>query len=79
MNEIRSRLIRCFKAALPQVPEGDLTAVRQDSTEGWDSVTTVTLFALIEEEFGIPLDSTNLENLESFSRVYDFLHRRLTS
>jgi acyl carrier protein len=77
VDEIRSRLIGCFTAALPQVPEDRITTVSQDSTEGWDSVTTATLFALIEEEFEISLDSADLENLESFSRAYGFLQGRL--
>ncbi len=79
MNEIRSRLIRCFAAVFPQVPEEHIPTARQDSTEGWDSIATVTLFALIEQEFGIELGFEELENLESFTRIHDCLSRRAAS
>lgn len=76
MDEIQLRLIRCFAAVFPEVPEAQIPTLTQESTAGWESVATVTLFALIEEEFGIGLDLDALENLESFQRIYAYLCSR---
>ncbi len=76
MNDTRSRLIRCFQAVFPQLSAEDMLAARQDSTEGWDSVATATLFALIQDEFEFELESDKLQDLDSFESIAEFLTRR---
>jgi acyl carrier protein len=75
MNDHQARLARCFAAVFPQLPESLIPAATQATTEGWDSVATVTLFSLIQEEFGVSLDFDDLQNLESFSSIHDHLRR----
>jgi len=76
VNNIQERLTRCFSAVFSQVPREEIRFVGQGSIAGWDSVATVTLFALIEEEFGIALDVEALQNLDSFQEIYEYLCQR---
>jgi len=75
MNDIQARLTRCFAAVFPQVPEVRIRFITQESTEGWDSVITATLLTVIEEEFAIVIDSEDLERLDSFERIQEYLSR----
>jgi acyl carrier protein len=78
MNDLRERLLRCFAAAFPDVAVEALPTVQADLTQGWDSVAIATIFALVQEEFGIELEvPEELEQLDSFSNVYEFVARRL--
>ena len=42
----------------------------------WDSVASITLLNVIEEEFGIELDLDRLAELDSFGRIYDHLNSK---
>lgn len=44
--------------------------------EAWDSVASVTLLALIEEEFGIELDVQALGQLNSYRTIFEYLEVR---
>jgi acyl carrier protein len=78
MNDLRERLLRCFAAAFPDVAEEALPTVQADLTQGWDSVAIATIFALVQEEFAIELEvPEELEQLDSFSNVYEYVARRL--
>ena len=80
MNDVKSRLVRCFAAVFPQVPTESIPIMTLGTTEDWDSMAIATLFALVEEEFGVALDSGGLEDLDSFERVLNFLsHQRLVA
>lgn len=69
MNEGRDRLVRCFQAVFPELSEGE--ALRADTSRvgSWDSVATVTLAAVVEEEFQIQFDPEEMEQLTSFQAV----------
>jgi acyl carrier protein len=43
------------------------------SVDGWDSIATVTLLVLIEEEFSIEIKPEDLEYLVSFELILDYL------
>jgi len=77
VNNIQERLTRCFSAVFSHVPREEIPFVGQGSIAGWDSVTTATLFALIEEEFGVALDVEDLQTLDSFQEIYEYLCQRL--
>jgi len=73
MNEVDARLLRCFRVVFPNLPETDLRAASQDSIETWDSVATITLANVIEDEFHRPVDFERLAELTSFDRFRDYL------
>jgi len=72
MADTKDRLIRCFAAIFPHLKGSEITQAAPDSTVGWDSLATVNLFALVQEEFGVNLDS--LDDDESIS-FYSMLSR----
>jgi acyl carrier protein len=79
MDDARSRLMRCFSTVFPELPSGTLTNTNTANTAEWDSLASVTLFALVEEEFGIELDVNALGELSSFDSILDYLQTRKVS
>jgi acyl carrier protein len=69
MNELENRLATCFKSVLPDLPLVDIQNANPDSIEGWDSVAIVTLFAVIEEEFGIEISIDDVKSDHSFRGI----------
>ncbi len=73
MNNIQARLIRCFSAVFPNLPEQQITTASLETVAGWDSVAAATLVTIIEEEFGIEFDVEMLGNLTSYQSIFDYL------
>jgi acyl carrier protein len=76
MDEIRSRLVQCFSAVFPDLNENEVFLSSVSSVASWDSVASLTLLALIEEEFQLQLDPNELEDLISFELISDYLRRQ---
>ena len=74
MNDTHARLSRCFSAVFPKLSPAQIAAASVESVEGWDSVASVTLIALIEEEFGIQFQLDALDHLLSFHAILDYLN-----
>jgi acyl carrier protein len=77
MDEIRQRLVNCFVAVFPTLNVEHLELVVPGSVEGWDSVATVTLMSVIEEEFEIEIDPENIEALLSFDSALSLVRESL--
>ena len=75
MNPITLRLTTCFETVFPDLPAEEIPAASQATVAAWDSVAAITLVNVIEEEFGIEMDLDQLADLDSFSRVRDYLGR----
>jgi acyl carrier protein len=73
MDEITTRLRACFKTVFPDLPEARILGASPASVEAWDSIATVTLANVIEDEFGIQVDFDRLGELDSFSRFREYL------
>jgi len=71
VNEIRPRLIRCFAAVFPELTPAQIVAATPTSVQAWDSVATITLTTVVEEEFGIPVD--DVEMAASFETLERYL------
>ena len=68
MQEVQQRLMRCFSAVFPQLTHEQM--VKASASKGdWDSLTMVTLLALVEEEFGVILGVDDMETLISFDAI----------
>jgi acyl carrier protein len=76
MDDTNFRLIRCFAAIFPELSQDQILAAGAATTEGWDSVASVTLFAMIEEEFGADIDIQDYVGLISFSKIAEYLAAR---
>jgi len=65
-EKVRRRLTRVFTAILPQVDVANIENATMDNTENWDSLATLSLFTLAEEEFGIKLGLDLIVSTKSF-------------
>jgi acyl carrier protein len=74
MSEQHGRLMRCFASVFPGLtPEEIRSASAELGT--WDSLATVTLAAVIQEEFSVEIDPEVLSDLDSFERFQAYLRR----
>lgn len=75
MSENENRLIRCFASVFPELSAEEIRLASAESTESWDSLTAVTLAAVVQEEFCIEIDPDVLPDLGSFDALRDYLRR----
>jgi acyl carrier protein len=66
MSDQEQHLIRCFASVFPGLTEEEIQNASTDSVGIWDSLSTVTLAAVIQEEFGLEIDPEILPHLDSF-------------
>jgi len=76
MDSNRSRLERCFRAVFPDLDEEQLYNATPFSVRAWDSLATVNLLALIEEEFGVQVRLGEPSTV-SFEGILDGLQKGL--
>lgn len=79
MAELSDTLVECFAAVFADVPREQLPDATVENTEDWDSIASVTLLAVLEEEFGVQIDDLDLPELTSFDKVHDYLAARVPS
>jgi acyl carrier protein len=77
MNDLQVRLSRCFSAVFPALCPDTILEAQSSNVENWDSVASVTLFATIEEEFGIEIDVQDLKDLLSYKKLVVYLQQKL--
>jgi len=75
MSEYDQRLMRCFSAVFPGLTSEEIRAISAESSGAWDSLSTVTLAALVQEEFGVDIDPEVLPQLDSFAAFQAYLRR----
>lgn len=76
MSELETRLLRCFASVFPGVAAEELPELSVDSTGVWDSLATVTLAAVIEEECGVAIDPEVLPDLTSYRTFLQYLEKQ---
>jgi acyl carrier protein len=75
MAETRERLRRCFSAVFPVLSGDQLDSTSPSNLAAWDSVASVTLFAVVEEEFAIEIDVQEMPDLLSFANLLKYLEK----
>lgn len=73
VNDIQSRLMRCFTAVFPQLTPEEIAITRLDTLGCWDSVAAATLVTVIEEAFAIELSPEAIEASTSFRSLLNYL------
>jgi acyl carrier protein len=73
MNDTASRLSQCLSAyftglTLEEIPRASMATVGE-----WDSMASVTLIAVVAEEFGIEIASEDYERFVSYELILDYL------
>lgn len=76
MSGQTDRLVRCFRAVFPDLPNDAIPAASVATMPQWDSLAMVTLVALIEREFAIKIDPLDLVECDSFVAIGDYLRER---
>jgi acyl carrier protein len=76
MDEVKTRLLKCFRIVFPGLPEHKATTVSQATFSPWDSIAAINLANVVEEEFGIEMDLDALGDLDSFDKVLGYVEGR---
>jgi acyl carrier protein len=76
MDETRDRLIKCFQVVFSDLPTDSIPRASTATVAEWDSVASITLMNVVEDEFGIEMDLDDLANLDSFEKLYSYLQKR---
>jgi len=75
VDQTESKLAKCFAALFPKLNADEIPLASQENVSEWDSLASLTLMGLIEEEFGRTLDYEDLESLTSFGAIVEYLER----
>jgi len=73
MSDLEDRLVVCFASVFPELTETEIRNASTESVGVWDSLSSVTLAAVIQEEFNLEIDPEVLPSLESFESFRDYL------
>jgi acyl carrier protein len=76
MNHLEEQLSRCFAAIFPDLPEAEIRNASMEKVSGWDSIATINLVGVIEEEFQIDIDPADVEEIASFESAASLLRAR---
>jgi acyl carrier protein len=67
LNDLPERLATCFVAVFPSLKPDQVTTASPQTVANWDSLATVTLVNVIEEEFHIQIDPEDFSSVLSFA------------
>ena len=73
MPDLDDRLVRCFLSVFPELSDQEIRSASAESLSAWDSLATVTLVAVLQQEFGLEIDLGDLEKFVSFERVRSYV------
>jgi acyl carrier protein len=73
MPSTDERLINCFSSVFPQLSPAEIPLASNTSVASWDSLATVTLISVIEEEFGVSFTIDDYDYVVSFELVRECL------
>jgi acyl carrier protein len=79
MSEQENRLLQCFASVFPGFTEEEIRQASPESNGAWDSLSTVTLAAVIQEEFDLEIDPEILPELDCFDAFSRYVLPRLSS
>jgi acyl carrier protein len=76
MSTENAQLVRCFQAAFGDLAVEQVPNASVETLERWDSLQTLILVAVLEEEFGLRIPAHDFSALRSYASVRDYLHDR---
>lgn len=71
------RLKGCFATVFPDLSPEEIPHASHASVANWDSLATVTLIAIIEEEFGVSVEPETFEYMVSYPLVLEYLKEKV--
>jgi acyl carrier protein len=72
---VEDRLVRCFLSVFPGLTTEEVRSAGAQSVGLWDSLATVTLAAVVQEEFQLEIGPEILPQLDSYEAFLDYLRR----
>jgi acyl carrier protein len=79
MSEMETRLTRCFASVFSSLTPEEISGASADALEAWDSLASVTLVAVVQQEFDVQIDLLDLPELDSFKAFQTYLCRTSAS
>jgi acetyltransferase-like isoleucine patch superfamily enzyme/acyl carrier protein len=79
MDDMEARLVRCFLSVFSDLSADQIHNASVQSLAAWDSLTGVTLAAVLQEEFALQINPVDLPELQSFEAVLSYIRRRRVS
>ena len=74
MDNLEQQLVECFRIVFPGLGSADVPTASMETLIEWDSLKTLTLMMVIEEEMGLNIPVEEFENLTSFQSLSSYLH-----
>ena len=75
MDNTEGRLVRCFSSVFSELTPEQIRAASVESVPAWDSLAAVTLIAVLQQEFAIPINLMDLPELVSFDAVENYVRK----
>jgi acyl carrier protein len=72
-ERIHKRLGRIFVKAFPEVNPAEISAASTDTVPGWDSIATLTLFMLCEEDFDIKIGYDRIAETKTYDDFFELV------
>jgi acyl carrier protein len=73
MSNVSERLIKVFAAIFPELTPEEIVIASPASVAAWNSLATISMVSLIEEEFEIDIPPDRFEDMGSFELILDYL------
>jgi acyl carrier protein len=77
MDKVATGLSKCFAAVFPELTPAEILAATPATVKSWDSVATLNLLTVVEEEFAIEIDFTRLLESLSYEQIDAYIRKRL--
>ena len=74
-TDLETRVKKCFKAVFPELSDDEVTRASTASVGSWDSVGSLSLLALLEEELQVSIPTEMMGELASYELVLDYVKR----
>jgi acyl carrier protein len=78
MPDTRDRLIDSFLTVFPDVTPEQVPSASPDTVDSWDSLGTVTLVAVLQEDFGVEFQPDEFMKFTSFAEILALLEQKLS-
>jgi acyl carrier protein len=76
LADLNDRVVRCFASVFPNLTPEQIQTTSIETIAEWDSLATMTIVALIEQEFGVPIGLGDLPEFTSFMGVKNYLSKQ---
>jgi acyl carrier protein len=75
MSNVSERLTKVFAAIFPELTPEEIAIASPASVAAWNSLATINIVSLVEEEFGIDIPPDRFEDMGSFELILDYLNQ----